>query len=436
MKFTTVSDWLDWQTQLHTHEIDLGLDRIRPVFTRLVKSTLATKTVVIGGTNGKGSTVSFFESIYTSGGYRVGSYTSPHLLRYNERVRLQGEPVSDALLCQAFDRVEHAREDTPLTYFEFGTLAAFDIFQRSDLDIVFLEVGLGGRLDAVNLVDADVALITNIELDHMDWLGDTREKIAMEKFGIARSDKPLIYVDADLPKNAGEYCKENHVQLYQLSKDFLFSFSDTVWSWATANKNDSSEVAKDDSKSIDRQYHSLSIPRLVGVHQMKNAAGVLMAVALLENDLPLSMPHLRLGLSSATLPGRFQIIPLGDNLQIFDVAHNPHGIQAFLVNLAKLPKIGDHLLVFGMLQDKSLVDVINLLKPHVDHWFVASINDPRGLSSAELAQSLILQDVPESQISLFDNAKLAHESARQALQSHDKLLSLGSFHVVADGVSH
>ncbi len=420
MKFNTVAAWLEWQAGLHGQAIELGLDRIRPVFLRLVTQSLAKKTVVIGGTNGKGSTVAFFEAIYIAAGYQVGSYTSPHLLVYNERIRLQGELVSDEQLCQAFERVEQARENIPLTYFEFGTLAAFELFQKTNLDIVFLEIGLGGRLDVVNLADADVSLITNVELDHMDWLGDTREQIAMEKFGIARTDKPLVYVDEDLPENALECSEKNKVQLYQLGKDYFFQQSGAVWEWSSA----------------DKQYHSLPLPSLAGLHQVKNAAGVLMAVTLLQNELPLSMAHLRVGLTAATLPGRFQVTAFENNLQIVDVAHNPHGIKAFLNNLVSMPKIGDHFLVFGMLQDKAIVEVIALLKPHIDHWFVASIHEPRGLSAEVLTSTLIAQSVPEAQISQFETPVLAYESARSTLQNHDKLLALGSFYVVADVLSY
>jgi len=422
MKFNTVSEWIDWQAQLHSQAIDLGLDRIRPVFSRLIQQPLATKTIIVGGTNGKGSSVAFLEAIYVAGGYQVGTYTSPHLISYNERVRLQGEPVSDDQLCQAFAHVEQVREDAHLTYFEFGTLAAFDIFQQHDLDVVILEIGLGGRLDVVNLIAADVAIITNIALDHMDWLGDTREQIAMEKFGISRPNKPLVFVDEDLPDNARDFCFQNQVELYQLGTDFQFKLQNSIWQW----------------KHEEKRYHSLPAPGLVGRHQFKNAAGVLMAISLLEKDLPLSMPHLRLGLSAATLPGRFQVIPLdkeGANLQIFDVAHNPHGIQAFLENLQKLPKIGEHLMIFGMLEDKALVEVIDLLKQHIDQWFLTDIKQSRGLSAASLKEVLMSRDIPESQIFSFDGPVQAYESARSKLQKHDKLLALGSFYVVADILS-
>ena len=425
MKFNTVTEWLDWQTQLHSQAIDLGLDRISPVYTRLVQKSLASKIILVGGTNGKGSTVAFLEAIYTSGGYQVGTYTSPHMLSYNERIRLNGVPVSDDQLCQAFDHVEQVRDDVSLTYFEFGTFAAFDIFQNQSLDVVILEIGLGGCLDVVNLVDPDVSLITNVALDHMDWLGDTREQIAMEKIGISRSEKPLVFVDEDLPENAREYCSQHQVILYQLGKDFSYKQPEpqqkqNVWHW----------------QSEEKKYLSLSPPALAGDHQLKNAAGALMVISLLENELPLSMPHLRLGLTAATLPGRFQVVPLltqmSENLQIFDVAHNPHGIQAFLENLQKLPKIGIHYLVFGMLRDKALNEVIQLLKPHVDRWFLADIKENRGLSAAELKKTLIDQHISESDISCFESPVLAYEMARSKLQNHDKLLALGSFYVVAD----
>jgi len=424
MKFNTVSDWLDWQTQLHSHAIDLGLDRIRPVYSRLIQNSLASKTIVVAGTNGKGSSVAFLEAIYVAGGYQVGTYTSPHLISYNERIRLQGEPVSDDLLCKAFDHVEQARKNDHLTYFEFGTLAAFDLFQEQNLDVVILEIGLGGRLDVVNLVDADVSLVTNIALDHMDWLGDTREKIALEKFGVSRPEKPLVFVDEDLPENARELCIDNKVQLYQLGKNFGYKQQNAVWHWQSENK----------------KYLSLSPPGLSGDHQIKNAAGVLMVVSLLENALPLSMPHLRLGLTAAILPGRFQVVPLsnknGDNLQIFDVAHNPHSVKAFLENLQRLPKIGDHLLIFGMLGDKALADVVDLLKPNVDLWFLTDIKESRGLSAIELKKVLMEKRIPETQIFIFDSPMQAYESARSKLQNHDKLLALGSFYVVADILSH
>lgn len=419
MKFNTVADWLDWQTQLHSQAVDLGLDRIRPVFSRLVTNPLAGKTILVGGTNGKGSTVAFLEAIYTAAGYQVGTYTSPHLISYNERIRLQGDPVSDAQLCEAFEHVEQARGNDHLTYFEFGTLAAFDIFQRQSLDVVILEIGLGGRLDVVNLADADVSLITNIALDHTDWLGDTREKIAMEKIGISRANKPLVFVDEDLPDNARAYCNQHNVDLYQAGKDFQYKLTEKAWHWS----------------SSDKKYLSLTPPGLSGEHQFKNAAGVLMVVSLLGQALPLSMPHIRLGLSGATLPGRFQVEQLagdGQNIQIFDVAHNPHGINAFLTSLNKLPKIGDHLLIFGMLKDKALDEVIALLKPQIDEWYVTTIDEPRGLTAAELKQRLIEADIPKEKIFCFEKPVQAYESARSRLQNHDKLLALGSFYVVAD----
>jgi len=420
MKFTSVSEWLDWQQQLHNKEIDLGLERIKPVYSRLIQRPIANNIITIGGTNGKGSTLAFLEAIYVAAGYRVGSYTSPHLLNYNERIRLQGEPIDDESLCDAFEHVELARKETSLTYFEYGTLAAFHFFQHQSLDVVLLEVGLGGRLDVVNIVESDLSIITNVELDHMDWLGDTREKIAVEKFGITRQDKSVVFVDDKLPESGQIICAKNNISIYQLNKQFSFQRRDNNWHW----------------RSPEKDYFSLPLPHLVGNHQLKNAAGTLMAIVLLENKLPVSMPHIRLGLTNVTLPGRFQVTNIGqDNLQISDVAHNPHGIKAFIESLITLPKIGDHLLVFGLLRDKSLDEVLNLLKPHIDHWFVTGIDDARGLSAEEIKNSMLSNGINERDIDCFSNTKQALESARLQLQKHDKLLVLGSFYVVSDALN-
>ena len=213
MKFDSLNDWLNWQENLHVQSIDLGLDRIRPVYEKLLPQGLSGKIVLVAGTNGKGSTSAFLESIYVAAGYRVGVYSSPHLFKYNERIRINGEPVSDEILCQAFENVNNTRGDTSLTYFEFGTLAAFEIFQNAKLDVLILEIGLGGRLDAVNLPEPDVSIVTNIDLDHVSWLGDTREKIAFEKFGIARPDKPLLYADDNPPENLAELLEHYQCKL-------------------------------------------------------------------------------------------------------------------------------------------------------------------------------------------------------------------------------
>ena len=452
MKFQTLGQWLDWQTELHSQSIDMGLDRIRPVFSRLVTGPLATKVIVVAGTNGKGSTVAFLESLYVSGGYRVGSYTSPHLINYNERIRIQGEPVSDAQLCQAFDHVEDARANISLTYFEFGTLAAFDVFQNQKpndiLDVVILEVGLGGRLDAVNLIDADVAVITNIQLDHTDWLGDTREKIAIEKLGIARKGKPLIIADDDLPENVLPWLQEqlreqnqdeNEFPYYLLGEDFGFTHKGDGWDWWL-------DVIDQRSKQKFRQQkHSLPLPALRGAHQFKNAAAALSVTALLNAELPLSMNHIRVGLGNSSLPGRFQLERVGGKTVIMDVAHNPHGIRAFIDNVKQLPAIGDNYLVFAMLNDKSIDQVVTLLDGEVDHWLIAGLDNERALPVAELAQvvtdtisgNFIENTIRKSllsSVSEFQNVAGACNYALEKMQPNDKLLVVGSFFTVADAL--
>ena len=433
MKFSILQDWLDWQTELHSQSIDMGLDRIRPVFSRLlsneqvsseqISNSLAKKVILVAGTNGKGSTVAFLESLYVSGGYRVGTYTSPHLLKYNERVRIDGEPVSDAQLCEAFDHVENAREETTLTYFEFGTFAAFDVFQRDQLDIVILEVGLGGRLDVVNLVDADVAVISNIQLDHMDWLGDTREEIALEKLGVARRGKPLIIADDDLPENVLPYINENELSAFILGKDFGFSFTNESWDWWS-----------DAGGSKRVQKHSLPLPSLRGAHQFKNASAALTVAGLINSELPLSMNHIRVGLSNASLPGRFQIERVNDKTVILDVAHNPHGIRAFLKNLKMMPALGENYLVFAMLKDKSLEEVIALLDDEVDHWLSAGIDSERALSESVLADLVSKNTKKALSINQFSNVADACNNALKKMQPNDHLLVVGSFFTVADGL--
>lgn len=423
MKFNSLQAWLDWQTQLHAQSIDMGLERIRSVYQKLIPQKLAKKIIMVAGTNGKGSTVAILESLYVSGGYRVGTYTSPHLQRYNERVRLQGNPVSDEQLCQAFDHVETSRGETGLTYFEFGTLAAFDIFQAQNLDVVILEVGLGGRLDAVNLVDADVSIITNIQLDHVDWLGDTREQIAVEKLGIAREGKPVIIADDDLPESVLPLLSEKNLTVYMIGESFGYTRQGENWDWWA-------DVV--DQKR--QQKHSLPLPALRGAHQLKNAASALTATAILNADLPLSMSHIRVGLSNVTLSGRFQIEQVQGKTVILDVAHNPHGIRAFIDNLKQLPDLGETYLVFAMLKDKAVEEVVTLLNPVADHWLLASLEHERAIPIMDLTESVLFA-AAEDRVSQFPSvAEACHEALRK-MQANDRLLVVGSFFTVADAMA-
>jgi len=423
MRFSNLQDWLSWQEKLHVQSIDMGLDRIFPVYDKLMNQALAKKTVVVGGTNGKGSTVSFIESMFVSGGYQVGTYSSPHLLRYNERIRINGEPVSDEQLCKAFENVEISRDGISLTYFEFGTLAAFDIFQHQDLDIVILEVGLGGRLDAVNLIDADVAVVTNIQLDHMEWLGETREEIAVEKLGIARNGKPIILADDDFPENVSTILAENKTIFYKLGDAFGYTYQDQSWNWWF-----------DGSADTRQQKHSLPLPSLRGTHQFNNASAALCVSTLLQQELPLSMSHIRVGLNNATLPGRFQLERVEDKMVILDVSHNPHGIQAFIANLKQLPAIGETYIVFAMLKDKAIDQIVTLLDPVIDHWLLAELKVERAIHASSAKQSV--EDNANNFISVqtYHSAGDACRQALEKMQPNDKLLVVGSFYTITDAM--
>lgn len=397
----------------------MGLDRIRAVYDRLITQALAKKAIIVGGTNGKGSTTAFLEAIYVAAGYRVGLYTSPHLLNYNERIRLNGEPVSDEILCQAFEHVENARQETSITYFEFGTLAAFDIFQCEQLDIAILEVGLGGRLDAVNLAEPDVSVVTNVQLDHESWLGSTREEIAFEKFGIGRSGKPLVFADAESPANLQTLVNEQEIELHQVGHAFGYNNAGAVWQWWSQNN----------------KRFALPHPGLKGEHQYLNASTALMVTELLSEEIPLSMSHIRVGLGQCQLPGRFQVVQQEDEtVIILDVAHNPHGVRAFVKNLQNLHKIGDHHLVLAMLSDKAVVDVVEALKPAVDFWHIAGLNVERGLSSDDLQDIVLKQDIPAKLIFSYETVSDAVRVARKQLEKHDKLIILGSFYTIAEAL--
>ncbi len=307
MRFDTLNDWLAWQETLHPKAIDLGLERVREVAARL--GLLAPKHVVISvaGTNGKGSSVAMLEAILACAGLRVGAYTSPHLWQYNERIRIDRQPVDDAVLVASFARIDAARGDISLSYFEFGTLAALDILQRADVDVAVLEVGLGGRLDAVNIVDADCALVTGIGIDHVEWLGPDRESIGREKAGIFRGGRPAVCSDPQPPASLRAVAQDCGAIWYGLGEQFGYARTGEVWDWWGPNL----------------RLDGLPLPALPGPFQLQNAAGVVMALQTLGARLPVSVQALQAGLRAARVAGRFTVVP-GPFETIFDVAHNPH----------------------------------------------------------------------------------------------------------------
>ncbi len=367
----TLADWLTYLESLHPKTIALGLDRIEQVKQRLSLDPYF-PIVTVGGTNGKGSVCAMLESILHAAGYRVGCYTSPHLLHYNERVRIAKKQASDAELCASFEKIELVRGDTPLTYFEFGTLAAIQCFIEHKVDIAILEVGLGGRLDAVNAFDSDCAVVASVDIDHTDYLGETREQIAFEKAGIFRSGKVAICADAEVPQAVADYAEKIGAQLWRIGREFSFEEQQTKqWNY----------------RSLTGARNALPYPALRGAFQLHNASAALAALDALKARLPVSMEAVRRGLVEVQLAGRFQVIP-GRPQLILDVAHNPHAARALAQNLASLPPCPHTWAVFAMLRDKDIAGVAAALDPHIGTWLAAGIDAPRGATAVELAQAL------------------------------------------------
>ncbi len=373
--------------------------------------------VSVGGTNGKGSSVAMLDAILRAAGYRVGTYTSPHLRRYNERVRLAGVPVEDGRLCEAFERVDRARGLTSLTYFEFGTLAALDIFQRSDLEVGVLEVGLGGRLDAVNLVDADAALITAIGIDHVEWLGAEREDIAREKAGILRAGRPAICSDPDVPVAIVEQARRLGAPLYCPGGEYRYTMDGHHWSWAYG------------ARSLER----LPRPALLGEYQVQNAAGVLMVLEVLAGRLPVTEQAIRHGLVDLRLCGRFQVVP-GAVEQILDVAHNPQAAGVLAAALRQRPVRGATHAVIGMLKDKDCRGVLAALRGLVDAWYFVDLPGSRGATGRYLAEELSAMGIV-APASDYRDIGAALEAARSRTRPGDRILITGSFLTVAGALA-
>ncbi len=415
MRFSTLDEWLGWQESLHPLGIDLGLQRAGEVLQAIGLGSPDHTIVTVAGTNGKGSSVAMLESILLAAGYRVGCYTSPHLLHYNERVRLGGEPVADEVLCQSFERIDQARGEISLTYFEFGTLAAFDIFDRAELDVAVLEVGLGGRLDAVNLLDADVALITAIDIDHAAWLGSDRDTIAIEKGGIMRAGHPAVCSDPQPPQSLLELAAQLRTPLSLLGRDYRYEDTPEGWQW--------------ECDALRRG--SLPLPALHGRAQLQNAAGVLMVLQLLAERLPVSPQHLKQGLISVSLPGRFQVIP-GEPLVILDVAHNPQSAEILAANLHAMSHAGRTHAVVAMLADKDLPSTLQHLKGIVDEWYTAPLNVPRGVEAGVMYQAV--SAVAGAGVSSCSSVAGALAAARQQAQPGDRIVIFGSFYTVAEAM--
>jgi dihydrofolate synthase/folylpolyglutamate synthase len=413
----TLAGWLAYLETLHPKSIAMGLARVAEVAARM-SIVVDCPVVTVGGTNGKGSTCALLEAIYRHAGYRTGLYTSPHLSRFNERVRIDGVEVDDAALVAAFDVVEAARTapptPTPLTYFEFTTLAALHRFTRERLDVLVLEVGLGGRLDAVNLVDADVAVVTTVDIDHVDYLGPTREHIGAEKAGIFRRGKRAICGDPDPPRTLVEHAQAIGAPLWRIGVDYGYAEQGTQWRYRGPGGN----------------RYGLPHPALRGRYQLGNAATALAATDAGAGRRPVAARAIRDGLVRVDLAGRFQVLP-GRPTVVLDVAHNPQAARALAATLSSMGYHPRTLAVFGMLADKDIEAVARALAPRVDAWYVAALPGPRGASLARIDAALRAAGVAGDAIHRFDDVARAFEAARADASDADRIAAFGSFLTVA-----
>ena len=363
----TLQEWLDFCERLHPVTIDMGLERVREVAGRL-SLRFDCPVITVAGTNGKGSTCAMLEAILLQAGYRTGVYTSPHLVHFEERCRLSGQSASSEALAEAFAAVDAARGEVSLTYFEFSTLAILWLMARANLDAVILEVGLGGRLDAVNIVDADCAVITSIDLDHMAILGHDRETIGREKAGIMRAGRPVVVSDPVPPQSVVDHAQALGADLWRFGRDFNFSGDKQQWAWAGRG----------------RRYSGMAYPALRGANQLVNASGVLAALEALRQRIPVTAQAVRNGLAMVELPGRFQIVP-GEPVLVLDVAHNPHSVGALFANLDAMGFYPCTHLVFGAMADKDLETMLQRMAPLADRWYFCDLPTPRAESAQALA---------------------------------------------------
>ncbi|MFO7541271.1 MAG: bifunctional tetrahydrofolate synthase/dihydrofolate synthase [Thiobacillus sp.] len=413
----SLADWLARLERLHPSAIELGLDRVRRV-----KDAMGLAPdfplIIVGGTNGKGSTCAYLEAILGAAGYRTGLYTSPHLLHYNERVRIAGRSASDAELVHAFERVDAARGDTSLTYFEFGTLGAMAQFIEAAVDVAILEVGLGGRLDAVNVFDADAAIVTSVDLDHMDYLGDTREKIGFEKAGIYRAGRPAICSDPVPPVSLVEHARKIGARLHCIDREFSILREGDVWTF----------------RGQDTFLPALPLPTMAGSCQLRNAAGALAALATLTERLPANEKAVRQGLVAAQVPGRFQRVSRSPDI-ILDVAHNPEAARALAATLREQPVAGRTLAVVGMLADKDASAVFAALSDEIDAWWTCTPVSPRARAASALAD-ILRSSLGSVAVTVQPDVNAALAEARSTARDGDRILVFGSFLTVAAVLDH
>ena len=397
----------------------MGLERVGEVKKRMGLQPLC-PVVVVAGTNGKGSVCAYLSQIYTQAGFKVGTLTSPHLLRYNERIAVNTRPVEDAVIVASFERIEAARAGISLTYFEFNTLAAVDIFIREKVDVMVLEVGLGGRLDAVNVFDADCAVVTSVDLDHQAFLGDTVEQVAFEKAGVFRSGKPAICGQTPPPESLRRHAGEIGAELLLIKRDFDFSTLENVqWSYRYHPQN---------SDGRTRNRNALPFPALRGAYQLSNAACALTVLECLGDRLPVDIAAIKRGLLLVENPGRFQVLP-GRPLTVLDVGHNPHAARALRRSLINLMFAEKRTAVFSILADKDIDGVLDIIKDQFDEWHIAPLDVPRGMTAEALVRKLSEHGIEN--VKVFENIEKAYRAALEKAGENDRIVVFGSFHTVA-----
>lgn len=419
----SLSEWLHHlENGVAGGYIEMGLARVESVRKQMQLEPNC-PVIVVAGTNGKGSVCAYLTQIYKEAGYRVGTLTSPHLLYFNERIAVNGQPVTDAEIISAFESIEAARGHTILTYFEFNTLAAVMIFNRQQTDIMILEVGLGGRLDAVNIFDANVSVITSVDLDHETYLGNTIEKVAYEKAGVMRTGKPTVFGQTDVPVSLQNYAQSIGANLLIYGKDFACINQDkSKWTFDFGCQNVTG------LSDLHRAYN-LPIPALSGSFQLSNAACAIAAVECLGEQLPVDVEAVKQGLIKVKLLGRFQILSEYPTV-ILDVGHNPHAARALRDSLKTLPVANKQLAVFSMLADKDIDTVLGIMNDQIDKWYIAPLSLPRGLNIEKLQENFVKYDI--NQISVFDNICIAYQEALSHASVNDRIVVFGSFHTVAD----
>ena len=423
LTFNTLAQWLSYCEHLHPTAIEMGLERVRTVAQRM-QIRFSCPVITVAGTNGKGSTCALLESILVQAGYRTGVYTSPHLVHFEERLRLLGESVDATVLVAAFARVERARKENgsevSLTYYEFSTLAILDTMAKSNLDVVVLEVGLGGRLDATNIIDADCAIITSIDIDHTELLGHTREAIGLEKAGIMRTGRPVVVSDPVPPQSIVDHAMEVGADLWRVGRDFRVHGDPQQWGW----------------EGRGRRYSGLAYPALRGANQLVNAAGVLAALTALRERLPVSAQAVRNGLAFVELPGRFQVVS-GQPTLVLDVAHNPHSVAALVANLDAMGYFPTTHAVVGAMADKDLVTMLTRASPLVDHWYFTDLPTTRAATARQLlAHWQAIQPHRAAHAHCFSEPNGALQAAMAAADPADRIVVFGSFYTVGGVLTH